>query len=1096
MHNIKNIVKLVHDCFDADKRQQSFWNIFSSKYQHLSVLDGDEELLTEISAEYNVGYKYATDIRKTLTAYKREKELIYSSFLLVGKCSNESLSKTICAPLVYFDAKLEDRTADWDTNANLASINKDQPSINMDVLKQIAEGDIDDFPGEIFFNQLTDHSIEKLSKWFNRFPELFDTTLLNQFPKLAGKDLITEIKNQKADKIFIVPFSAFLVVKKSFLSQGVLYELDKISSDSNLLNSLNSFFKPKHNFFKSEDIAPIPAVLSGAQKQVILNAKNYSLSTVIGPPGTGKSFTIAALALEYFMNQKSVLIVSNTEQSISVIEQKLIEQFSVDSQALIRCGDGMHHKKLKKHIDKILNSKDLKLTTSSPQEDVHKIASRVNKLEKQFIKKCHKTHGHSNFIHEIKSSPKGIIDKIRLALIKRYQDKNNHLKEDLDSILGQTKKLEEACVSYINYKWQKRVSNALRKSRKHLSNFLVAIRARSSSKQEKFFEETNFDVLLDVLPIWLVSLSNLHRALPLKEDLFDLVIFDESTQCNIASSLPALVRAKSAVVVGDPKQLRHFSFLSREVQNHISQQYQFSGIPAQLNYRDESILDTAQQLLIDNSSISYLDEHFRSHPDIIGYSNQHFYANKLKVMTRKPINVNSQPIEIDFHPDGVCKKGINKIEANRIIERLFSIIDSQKDINHEHKYSIGVLALFSNQADYLESLIINKMNESQILEHQIRVGTAYSFQGEERDIMLVSCCVDKNSSASNYQYINRDDSFNVGMTRARDKQILFTSANQEQILPKSHLAKYIKYCYQISSEHAPKNYTDAFQADLCNELKKYNIDIKLQFEVASIPVDVVAIYKETIVGIDLIGFPGELSDFITLQSFKLLSRANLNVIPVSYSEWGLNRKKVLDAILSTLKVDKDKSKQKPKFKTYDSRKDIQFSYLKENERELSYLLEELDLLDREQDVEFIYNLQNSYINLITVAHINLKPESLSFHRFRSLAISIFEQCIENINSIITTTKQIYLYKSTGFKEYKNEEVGESEFSKLKRQNDIFINESENQITKLQNENLLLLTKINQISVELSKPSASDNDITPLIDEIDRHIDIASEYRNI
>ncbi len=1093
MHNIKNIVKLMRDCFDADKRQQSFWNIFSSKYQHLSVINGDEELLNKISSGYDVGYKYATDIRKTLTAYKREKELIYSSFLLVGKCNNENLSKTICAPLVYFDARLEKSKGNKDANVNLVSINSDQPSINMDVIKQIVEGDIDDFPAEIFFNQLTSNSIEKLAQWFSRFSGMFDTSLLNQFPRLAGKDLITEIKNKKSDKIFVVPFSAFLVVKKSFLSQGVLYELDKISLDSKLLNSLNSFFKPKHDFFQSEDIAPIPAVLSDAQKQVILNAKNYSLSTVIGPPGTGKSFTIAALALEYFMNQKSVLIVSNTEQSISVIEQKLIEQFSLDSQALIRCGDGQHHKKLKNHIDKILNSKDLKVAASSPKEDVHKIASRVDKLEKQFIDKCDKTHGHSNFIHKISSSPKSIIDKIRLALINRYQDKNNHLKEDLDLILGQTKKLEGACISYINYKWQKRVSKALHKNRKHLSNFLVAIRARSSSKQEKFFEETNFNVLLDVLPIWLVSLSNLHRALPLKEDLFDLVIFDESTQCNIASSLPALVRAKSAVIVGDPKQLRHFSFLSREVQSHISQQYQFSGIPAQLNYRDESILDTAQQLLVDNSSISYLDEHFRSHPDIIGYSNQHFYANKLKVMTRKPINVNSQPIEIDLHSGGVCKKGVNKAEAERIIERLFSIIDSQKDINPEHKYSIGVLALFSNQADYLESLVMNKLNEIQILEHKIRVGTAYSFQGEERDIMLISCCVDANSCASNYQYINRDDSFNVGITRARDKQILFTSANQEQILPKSHLAKYIKYCYQVSSEQVAKNYTDAFQADLCNELKKYNIDIKLQFEVASIPVDVVAIYKETIVGIDLIGFPGELSDFITLQSFKLLSRANLNIIPVSYSEWSLNRQKVLDAVLSTLKVDGDKPKQEAKLKTYDSRKDIQFSYLKENERQLSYLLEELDLLDREQDVEFIYNLQNSYINLITVAHIKLKPDSLSFHRFRSLAISIFEQCIENINSIITTTKQVYLYRSTDFKFYNNDESG---FSKLEKENDILIHDAESRLAKLQSENLLLLTKINQISAELSKPQISDNDITPLINEIDRHIEVASEFTKL
>ena len=1084
----------MHDCLEADKRQQSFWNIYSKTYQHLLILDGEEQLLSGKSQGHCIPTKPASTIRKTLTTYKREKELLYSSFFLIGQIKNETVTKKICAPIVCFNGELGKLDRGGKNFVDSIAIDKDQPLINLDVIQQITEDDTTDFPAEIFFEELTSSAVDKLSNWFERYPEIFDTSHLKKFPALFDNEQIKQIVEEKANKIAVIPASAFLVIRKSFLSRGVLYELDKIAQNDELLSSLKTFFEPEKSFFNDDDIAPIPATLSDAQKNVIHNSKNYSVSTVIGPPGTGKSYTIAALALEYFMNNKSVLIVSNTEQSISVIEQKLIQEFSIDTKALIRCGDGQYHNKLKSHIEEILKRKDYSAT--DPKDNVHKLSSLVDKLEQKFVQKCHKTHAHSEFLSNIGVKPKGIIDKIRFALIKRYYQKNCHLKDDLDLILTQNNKLEETCVSYINYTWQKRLSNALRKRRKHLSNFLVAIKARSSSKQSKFFEETDFEELLEVMPIWLVSLSNIHRVLPLENNLFDLVIFDEATQCNIASSLPAIVRAKKTVVVGDPKQLRHFSFLSRELQDHISQQYPFTGIPTELNYRDESILDTAQQLLVDNSAIAYLDEHFRSHPHIIGYSNDRFYENRLKVMTQKPNNANSHPIEICCDTDGNCNKGVNKVEASRLVDRLISIIEEQIDISPERKSSIGVLALFSNQADYLETIIMKKLNEHQLEQHQIRVGTSYSFQGEERDIMLVSCCVDSSSSASNYQYINRDDSFNVGITRARNKQILFTSAQQEQLLQRSHLAKYIDYCAVIANEQKPKNYTDSFQAELCDELKKYNIDIKLEFEVASIPVDIVATHKENVIGIDLIGFPGELSDFITLQSFKLLGRARLSVMPVSYSEWLLNRDKVLDDILTTLNADKDVNKSTYQQKTYDSRKDIRFTYLLEKERIISGLIEELELLERPHDLEFIINLQDSYRNLITIAHSNLDPESISFQRFRGLAINIFEQCLENISTVITAAKHLNLYNNSSLNSYQPENDDANYIQKLKQDNELLIKDADKQITQSINDSLLLLTKMNQLATELAKPSISENELTPLIHEIDRHIEIAGEFSKL
>jgi hypothetical protein len=56
-------------------------------------------------------------------------------------------------------------------------------------------------------------------------------------------------------------------------------------------------------------------------------------------------------------------------------------------------------------------------------------------------------------------------------------------------------------------------------------------------------------------PVWISSALSAPKRIPLHPGLFDVVIFDEASQCDIGSSLPLLARAKRAVVVGDPMQL-------------------------------------------------------------------------------------------------------------------------------------------------------------------------------------------------------------------------------------------------------------------------------------------------------------------------------------------------------------------------------------------------------------------------------------------------------------------------------------------------------------------------------------------------------------
>ena len=68
-----------------------------------------------------------------------------------------------------------------------------------------------------------------------------------------------------------------------------------------------------------------------------------------------------------------------------------------------------------------------------------------------------------------------------------------------------------------------------------------------------------FPKVTRVLPCWAVTSLSARGRLPFEPGVFDLVVIDEASQCDIASALPLLYRARRAVIIGDPLQLKHVS---------------------------------------------------------------------------------------------------------------------------------------------------------------------------------------------------------------------------------------------------------------------------------------------------------------------------------------------------------------------------------------------------------------------------------------------------------------------------------------------------------------------------------------------------------
>ena len=92
-----------------------------------------------------------------------------------------------------------------------------------------------------------------------------------------------------------------------------------------------------------------------------------------------------------------------------------------------------------------------------------------------------------------------------------------------------------------------------------LEAFRKAIGA--SPKRFERFEELkhspsfDVDVLTDVFPCWIMRPEDACRVFPLRPDVFDVVIFDEASQCNPDQVLPLFAARVASLIVGDDKQL-------------------------------------------------------------------------------------------------------------------------------------------------------------------------------------------------------------------------------------------------------------------------------------------------------------------------------------------------------------------------------------------------------------------------------------------------------------------------------------------------------------------------------------------------------------
>lgn len=317
-----------------------------------------------------------------------------------------------------------------------------------------------------------------------------------------------------------------------------------------------------------------------------------------------------------------------------------------------------------------------------------------------------------------------------------------------------------------------------------------------------------FQAAQRVFPIWATTNLSARQSFPLAGALFDLVVIDEASQCDIASALPLLYRAKRIAIIGDPRQLRHVATIQANVHQDVAQKY---GIDlGAYNYLVQSLYDLAQRSVGTQPGVILLNEHYRSDERIITFSNRHFYNERLQIKTdlrrryRNPeflarwggLYWLDVPAETLFHR-GHSWENPTEIEAVRqLIARIRAHLQAW---GLEREISLGVVTPFRLQADRLQSHL-------QALDGAITVGTAHTFQGDEKDIILFSTVIGPTIEEGTLKWLHDTENLlNVAVTRARLALFVvgdyeFCARGLSEAHPFRKLADYVRQRGQVQRD--------------------------------------------------------------------------------------------------------------------------------------------------------------------------------------------------------------------------------------------------------------------------------------------------------
>ncbi len=445
----------------------------------------------------------------------------------------------------------------------------------------------------------------------------------------------------------------------------------------------------------------------------------------------------------------------------------------------------------------------------------------------------------------------------------------------------------------------------------------IASGARGMSIRQLFARIPH--ILRKLVPCMLMSPNSVAQYLERDNRLFDVVIFDEASQIPTSRAIGALARARSAVIVGDPRQMPPTTF--------------FMGTGPQA---EDLALDDLDSILDDTLALGipsqYLKWHYRStHESLIAFSNHEFYQNAM--VTFPSANDRERRVSM-VYVNSEYGNGVNRGEAEAVVrevERRFADPELRDQ-------SVGIVAFNIKQQAVIEDLLAERFAANPALdvwassgEEPLFVKNLENVQGDERDVILFSIGYGPDSKgriSMNFGPINQQGGgkrLNVAFSRSKVSMIIYSSLRGSDIevteTSPEGLKAFRDFLWYAEGRGLQENSGEAGEAgsagiagNIAEELRKHRYHCVLGVGRSDFRVDIGVIDpanpERYLMGILLDGQnyrdAGNTRDR-ELSQMSVLTRLGWKVRRIWTVDWWDNRSRVLDSLIAELDALREKA---------------------------------------------------------------------------------------------------------------------------------------------------------------------------------------------
>jgi len=548
------------------------------------------------------------------------------------------------------------------------------------------------------------------------------------------------------------------------------------------------------------------------QMRVIYNCMKYPITYVQGPPGTGKTQTILNVILSAFFNNKTTLVCSSNNKPVNGIIEKLTFSYKGNGDIpfpYIRLGN---RNEVARATLRIIELYNFNSKLEPDEEKINKIKNRTSAGNKNLVDSLEKYEAKRELSNKIDSATKLYesitnhnnrlyqnVEKQLFMLVDQYKDMprvTNNAVLDLVTTVSEDSYFKQY-MYFESVKYIKKLKSA------RYEDLIRVCSIKDDEERVNAFnnwcsDDINIKLLEDVFPV--IMTTNISAArLGTPNHTFDLVIMDEAGQCNCATALLPIARAKGLLLVGDTNQLKPVIVLEDVINQKLKEEFKIND---DYDYCTNSILD----IMKNHDKISkdiMLTYHYRCGKKIINFSNERFYDKKLNL---EYLNDEGTLKLIDV-------KNMNSKYKNENYEEAQAIIDYIKRNNLK---DTAIITPFKNQ----QNLITKMIDENGIKD--VSCGTIHQVQGAEKDTIIISTSLSPKTSRKTFEWIkNNAEITNVAVTRAKKNLIVVSDVEALSKLSdkKDDLYNLVKYVYNKGNVEVPPNESYTIQIGSSNGSK-------------------------------------------------------------------------------------------------------------------------------------------------------------------------------------------------------------------------------------------------------------------------------------